>query len=285
MSDDARTLDFLEGSGAPLAVDWKAPDLTAEQLAASAAGRASFTLNQIRADAAKTAAINVPYTQIRAATNEATVLASNYVSTLPIMHQGEGAWNFGGQDYGLLPVAVAVIAPLVAIAATGGLAAPAVGALWKQMKSTAKAATAVRSYGDIKGVVDQVGDIKARVLKVPNLVKDNFIAAQATADRILSDPSIDGHAIIANTQALASTGDIDAQRGAVILAQVAGARVRAGVGQGQSLLPVKTPEQAALVANIAARTLVPLTGSDLLKVSDVRQGWWKRLIHWLEEKL
>lgn len=281
MTDDARTLDFLENSG-PLAVDWKAPDLTPEQMLRAAAGRASFELNQQRATAAATSVRNIPYSSIRAAEDRNTIAASNYVSRLPIMHQGEGPWNFAGMDLGLLPVAVAVVVPLIATAATGGLAAPSVAASWKQLKGTVHDAQHMNSIGDIQGVVGEV-KAQAQAFKVPDLIADEMVAAHVVADQILGNGSVnDAHAIIANTQALALAGDPDAQRGAVILAKVAGARKTAGTPFGQPLMPVHTAQQAALVAGTVPKTIYSLTAQDVLKVTDVRRGWWKRLIHWLE---
>lgn len=283
---DARTADFIEGSGTALPVDWKAPDLTPEQMARAAAGRVAFQQNANRTTAEATSVRNVPYDQIRAADDAETLAASNAVSRMPIMHQGEGAWNFAGLDLGLLPVAVAVVVPLILTASTGGLAAPSVAASWAKLKKTYKDVQSIDSFKDVETVVGEVKDLQETAFKVPELVGDEMVAAHVAADQLLSNPNItNAHQVIANTQALAFAGDIDAQRGAVILAKVAGARNMGRIPFGQPLMPVHTPEQAALVAGVIPQTVYTLTAQDMLKVADVRQGWFKRMIHWLQSHL
>lgn len=251
MPEDARKYDFLETGRTDLEYAPQAPPLSEEQLALLDTGRAWW-------ERRKKDEIDAEYSVVRAASDQAALKYNTEISQAP--------WNKAKIDWGLLPAAAKITGTLIATAATGGLAAPAVGTLWSDVKKGLKS-------------IDSVGEVADTAFKVKDYVGDQFVAANAAADRILGDLNVkDSAGIIANTQALAITGDVDAQRGAVILAKVAGARKRAGVGPGQAIFPIQTPEQAAVVAQIVGETTYPMTGSDYLKVSDVRQSWWRRFL-------
>lgn len=263
MVDDARKYDFLEGGGT-LEYAPRAPAVDAVAMEKARLLRASQT---IRDTAAKTSARNTTYREERRLADQQAVITSNISASSPEMLKGTGAWNFAGQDWGLLPAAARVTTELVAIAATGGLAAPVVAAEWNKVK------TVIEGTAKIDSVSDAVATGRA-ILKVPDVIGDQMMAAQAAADQILK---ADARDVVAATQAAALAGDIEAQRGAVILAKVAGARRAAGVGAGQALIPLNA-EQSAQVAVALGGALTPN------RPSDVRH-WWQKIIDWVKEKL
>ncbi len=272
MTDDARTLDFLEGGGT-LVYDPQAPDLTAEQIASMNRGRAAFDHAAVQAAATVTANRNAAYREERAASDQDAIATSNESAAFISKYMNQ-------TDWGLLPAAVAVVGAAVTLAASGGLAAPAVGALWKQIKSVSTFGEAKAVYDEVKSTAD---DIQARTsFEVPDLKGDQFVAAHYAADMLLGGDEQTKRAIVANTLALANAGNVDAQRGAIILTRVAGARMSAGLKPSQVLLATTTAAQAANVATVIPQTFHQLTAGEMLTVSDVRQGWWKRFVHWLE---
>ncbi len=198
---DARTFDFDTGATNLVPVTAKAPALTAEQQRKAIAGKLAFNAATVSAAAAKTSVINQPYLATRAAADAEQVRQSNLASQSAVNLKGTGAWNFAGQDYGLLPVAAKIIVPLIATAATGGLAAPSVLAA---AKSVASAKASVAS-GDIKGTVSLVKQADSLVTQ-----------AKAGVDS--------AKAVIADTVAAASAGIPDAKNGLALLVGVDTAR-------------------------------------------------------------
>lgn len=261
---DARTMDFMEGGDA-LEYNPVAPPISAEQRAREDQARTAFYANAVRASAAKTAELNAQYAKTRAEDYAASMELNNYLATTDV--------GKAGVDWGLLPTAYKIVKSGIILAATGGIAAPDVAAEWKKISSIRSPAAAMRAFNEYKSSV--------AAFQVPDLKNDEFVAAAVVADRVLSDPNISNpQAVIANTLALAATGDVDAQRGAVVLARVASARISAGVSPGQALLSPQTPEQAAVVASITPQTVRRLTAEDTIKIEAYR-SWWQRFTDWL----
>jgi len=259
--EDARTYDFLETGRTDLVYDPRAPGLTPAQIEAMEYARVARTAQENREKARKTAQRNETYDVLRAQSDQKAIAFNNYIANQP--------WNKAKIDWGLLPAAAKVTLIAVSTAATGGLAAPSVATLWSDVKKGI-------------GSIDSAGDAAKTAFKVKDYVEDEFIAANAAADRILSELNVENaKGVIANTQALAIAGDVDAQRGAVILAKVANERRKAGVGPGQALIPVQSAEQASIVAKVERESAYPMTAADRVKVSDVRHSWFQRFLDWL----
>ena len=289
MTDDARTLDFLEGGGT-LTYDPKAPARTAQQDADLERARAYERQYAIDAAAAKTSAIHAEnYWRERSKSDRDSLAMSNAFAAWEKVNYPNGAWNFGSLDWGLLPVAVVVVKDLVLLAATGGLDAPNVAKDFKNFKSTVKG---VKSLGNVKDFAQNVQaaqrnvqeriDRTAKVFVVGEQGPDPTVASASVADRILGDPTVKNAAdIIQNTQDLAASGDIDAQRGVMILARVAGARVHAGLAPGTPLLPPKSSDQAAQIALAMGRDVRDLSGSERETLVGNVRGWWQRFVDWV----
>jgi hypothetical protein len=264
--EDARTDDFLGGGGTgALQYAPKAPDVSLEELTKAAANRAVF---DAAANKAKAIQLNNAYQIDRGAADSDTLRRSNL--------DASASWNHVGIDWGLLPAAAEIIVPLIATAATGGLAAPSVYASYNKLKNISSIKDAVSAVNEAQ---HDVASVKA-TFKVPDLRDPaDLSAVHAIADQIIGDKNVKtAQQIISNTLALASTGDVDAQRGALILSQVAGVRTQTGVGIGQSL-SVPTVPQSALIASLSPQILKPLTPIEVQKIATVNPlHWWEKLL-------
>jgi hypothetical protein len=157
----------------------------------------------------------VPYEALRAATDRDTLDESNRFAAAEAAADkasgASGAWSFRGLDFGLLPVAAKVIVPLVATAATGGLAAPSLEPALKAL-AAAKARVAT---GDIRGDISLVKQADDLITKAQNGID----AAKAK---------------ISDTLAAAASNVPDAMHGLDVLVAVDAARVAQGVPDGVS---------------------------------------------------
>jgi hypothetical protein len=186
---DPRTADFLNGQTLALPAVKPVPMTPEEQRAANAA--------RIQRDAEEGSVINAQYRKDRAASDQDALRLNNVIAVAPWNTAGSGAWNFAGQDWGLIPLGAQVIATGAAIIATAGAAAPVI-------------AGGAASIATLSSVV--------------------------TADALLAKASSLGgekaQAAIDATRKLAAGGDIDAQKGLTLLATVAADRVSKGVPDG-----------------------------------------------------
>lgn len=186
---DPRTADFLTGQTLALPAVKPVPMTPAQQLAANA--------DQVRRDAEQASVINAQYRKDRAAADQDTLRMNNVIAVAPWNTKGSGAWNFAGQDWGLIPLGAQVLATGAAIIATAGAAAPVI-------------AGGAASIATLSSVV--------------------------TADALLAKASSLGgekaQVAIDATRKLAAGGDIDAQKGLTLLATVAADRVSKGVPDG-----------------------------------------------------
>lgn len=285
---DARTVDLL-GGGGTLEYDPQAPEMTPEEKEALDRVRLYSNQQKINDATALTSGTNAKAYWSERSTSDRDALAMNHAWTeWQKVHYPSGAWNFSSLDWGLLPVAVVVVKDLVMLAGTGGLTAPNVAADFKNFKKTVRGVNSVSSAKDfvenVQSAQQNIQDRIARTKKVFTVSGDTTLdgtaAAGSVADKILGDPSVNGADIIANTRDLALTGDVDAQRGLLILARVARARIDAGLAPGQGLIPPKTADQAAQVAAAVPRTIRDLTDSEQSTMTGP-QTWWQRFVNWL----
>jgi hypothetical protein len=303
--EDARTMDFLDDVPGDY-IEYKplTTALTPEQIKASAVKRAEFD-RAVRAEAVKTAAVqtsnvNTAYRVTRKESDVDALRLSNESAAYIVKYMS-------GPDWGLLPAAANIIATVVVIASTGGFAAPAIAASWKTLKSQIKDIDSLKEgisavqkgiqqgeeyTAEVKGKVEAViPDVGTNAFTIPDLGMNTEAigAAYAIADQILGSPTLtNSPAVIRATQALAFTGNIDAQRGAVVLADVAAQRAKNRVPFGQPALPVKSPEQAAWIAHVLPLTIHPVTATEHASIAAIaKHHWWERLLAFfhLERKL
>ncbi len=228
-SVDPRTLDFTTGqtnlsaTGGVKAAIVAPVVLTADQQYAANAAR-------IRADVAKTSVINQQYTRDRAAADQASLVQNNEIAALPIMHAGSGAWNFAGQDWGLIPLGAKVLATGAAVIATAGTAGAAIAA------------------GGITAA--SIGSV---------VTADGIVAAAAQAG---GKKAQEAKAVIDGTKRLAAGGDIDAQKGLATIAAVTADRA-------QKAVPVGVLQTPAQLAGLAANPVIQeATAGGALTVTD-----------------
>lgn len=242
---DARSADFSTGQTTLAPTTGLLAPLTAAQLAKSAAGRAAFNAGTLAANATTTRNLNLlgkdlsaatlddSYAHQRAVADRAAIASSNRDAAAAVAaDKNQGAWNFAGLDFGLLPAAAKVAVPLIATAATGGLAAPALLPAIKQIGSAATSAKATIATGDIKGTVSLVKQA------------DNVITrAKAGA--------ADAKALIDNTVKEATGGNSDAAAGLFVLKMVDRARVYNATKAGAPLAPAAVNATAAVLPRMA----------------------------------
>jgi hypothetical protein len=193
---DPRTLDFMTGQTnlAPTTVKPAALPLPV----LSSADQLAINANRVRADAAKTSAINANYRADRAAADQDTLRFNDAIS--------RADWNIhSGADWGLIPLGLKVLATGAAVIATAGTAAVAV----------AGAGVSAASIGSL-------------------VTADGIIAAASKVGGKDAQAALN---VIDSTSALASGGNVDAQKGLAVLAAVAADRVQKGVPAGVTQTP------------------------------------------------
>jgi hypothetical protein len=238
---DARTLDFETGqttlapstAAAPAAVP-----LTAAQKAARGAAivnardTATRNLNMLGLD--QKAGTGDSYAEQYAAyIKDATAQSNREAAAMVAADKNQGAWNFKGLDFGLLPAAAKVVVPLIATAATGGLAAPSLAPALKGLSSAVSSAKGTVATGDIKGSVSLIKQADGLITKAQAGVKD----AKSTIDATIN---------------AALAGYKDAQTGATALLATDAARVAAGTPDGVPL--------HATAIGTAATSILPRQG-------------------------
>ncbi len=238
---DARSLDFTTGqttlatstAAAPAAAPLTAAQ-TVNRNATLLAARDTTTRNINNLGLDQKAGTGDSYAEQYASyIRDATAQSNREARAMVAADKNQGAWNFKGLDFGLLPAAAKVVVPLVATAATGGLAAPSLAPALKGLSSAASSVKGTVATADIKGSVNLVKQADALITRAQAGVADAKSTIEATINAALA-------------------GYKDAQTGATALLATDAARVAAGTPDGVPL--------HATAIGTAATSILPRQG-------------------------
>jgi hypothetical protein len=216
---DVSHANFLDPASGPIqSKPVLAPKLTPAQEAANANALKSARAEQIRADARKTAQLNVPYMQQKAADAK---WQADYEARMRVEDSPEAeAWRARQKvihgahtDWGLIPAGAAVLAAGAAIIATGGAAAGAIAA--PSAATVAGAAVAA--------------DRALAATEKAKLVDTKGLAGKASG---VIDAGLKAKAILDNTVKLAEAGVPGAIEGVKAIAETAAKRALSGALPG-----------------------------------------------------
>lgn len=156
-------------------------------------------------------------------------------------------------------------------------------AIQKLAKLPLKVDVKKSAVGLAKGVSKGIAVASFVVPGAGPLIGGSALAALGAADKLLSDPKVKNAAqVIKNTQALASLGNVPAQRGAATLAAAAQIRAKTGAAAGVPAIPLRTNAQRAAVAAMVPKTVAKVSPAQVkklaAKVAAKPPGWWDRVL-------